>query len=101
MNAREDMDAALKKIVLPALREMGYTGSMPHLRRVGDRVDLITFQFNPHGGSFVIEAGSGPKEGFTTSWGKFIPAKKMRAWDLHPNQRPRLQPSGAPGNQWF
>ena len=74
---------------------------MPHLRRIGDRVDLITFQFNRYGGSFVVEAGSGSKEGLTTSWGKFIPATKMRAWDLDANQRPRLQPCGALDDPWF
>ena len=101
MNTREDMDAAIRKIVLPEVRQLGYKGSLPHLRRITDRVDLLTFQFDPYGGGFFVEAGSGPKEGITMSWGKFIPAEKMRAWDLPADQRARL-PLGTYGkSQWF
>jgi hypothetical protein len=102
MNSREEMDAALKKIVIPALRERGFTGSFPHFRRIKEEVDLLTFQFDRNGGGFVIETAKGKKEGFTTHWGKHIPAAKLTAWDLHPDQRKRLKP-GADGStdSWF
>jgi hypothetical protein len=102
MNLRDDMMAALKKVVLPALRQRGYKGSFPHLRRIREDVDLLTFQFDQNGGGFVIEAAKGKKEGFTTYWGKFIPADKLCASDLHPDQRKRIQP-GADGStdSWF
>lgn len=58
MATRAEMDAALKKIVVPALREMGFKGSMPHLRRARDgAIDLMTFQFRSYGGAFVVEVG--------------------------------------------
>jgi hypothetical protein len=101
MKTRADMDAALKTVVVPALRKMGYTGSMPHLRRIRERVDLLTFQFDRYGGGFAIEVGSAPKEGITTTWGKFIPAAKLRSWDLPANQRPRLVPIGERPSHWF
>jgi len=102
MSTREDIDAALKKFVIPALRERGFTGSFPHFRRVKEDVDLLTFQFDRNGGGFVIETAKGKKEGFTTHFGKHIPANKLTAWDLHPNQRKRLRP-GADGStdSWF
>jgi hypothetical protein len=102
MNTREDMDAALKKLVVPALRQRGFTGSFPHFRRIAEEVDLLTFQFDRNGGGFVVEAAKGKKEGFTTHWGKHIPAAKLTAWDLHPNQRRRLR-RGSDGStdSWF
>src|SRR4051812_7425465 len=100
MNTREAMDAALKNVVVPRLRNLGYTGSMPHFRRLGPRVDLITFQFDKWGGGFTIEIGSASNEGFTTYWGKFIPPEKLKAWDLNVQERHRLTPLGNPG-AWF
>ena len=96
------MTAALKKNVLPALRNMGFTGTFPHLRRIADHVDLMTFQFDRNGGGFVMEAARGELSGFTTHWGKFIPANKLTAWDLHPDQRIRIQPKQGGGtDSWF
>jgi len=102
MNTREQMDAALKKLVVPVLRERGFSGSFPHFRRIKEEVDLLTFQFDRNGGGFVIEAAKGKKEGFTTHWGKHIPAAKLTAWDLHPNDRKRLKPGPTGGtDSWF
>ncbi len=102
MKTREDMDAALKKVVIPALRKHGFTGSFPHFRRINEEVDLLTFQFDRHGGGFIIEAAKGKKEGFTTYWGKHIPAFKLTAWDLHPSDRKRLKPpSVSDTDYWF
>lgn len=97
---RDQMIAALREVVLPVLRDMGFTGSFPHFRRIRDtQIDLLTFQFNRHGGSFVVEASFCAPDGFTTSWGAHIPPKKVRAHDIHPNQRPRLDSNHADG--WF
>ncbi|OYU41701.1 MAG: hypothetical protein CFE44_28275 [Burkholderiales bacterium PBB4] len=96
------MDAALKAIVVPVLRERGFTGSFPHFRRIAAAVDLVTFQFDRNGGGFVIETAVAKKEGFTTHWGKHIPASKLTAWDLNPNERKRLKPrEGAGTDAWF
>nr|WP_268888411.1 DUF4304 domain-containing protein [Heyndrickxia shackletonii] len=41
------MISALKKIVVPELRERGFKGSFPHFRRIFEnKIDLITFQFD-------------------------------------------------------
>jgi hypothetical protein len=99
---RSEMEAALKRIVVPELRRAGFTGSFPHFRRVRQAVDLLTFQFDRHGGGFVIEVATGEPGGFTTHWGKHIPANKLTAWDLHPDQRKRLkQASGGGTDSWF
>src|SRR5215470_9861393 len=100
---REAMDGALKKAVIPSLRQAGFTGSFPHFRRAGAfAVDLLTFQFDKNGGGFVIELGRCSREGFTTHWGKHIPASRVTALDLHPDQRHRIKPREGPGtDSWF
>lgn len=93
------MMASLKNLVVPVLRERGFKGSFPHFRRLkNDQIDLLTFQFDRHGGGFVIEISKCPPEGFTTAWGKQILPNKVTAWDM--NERHRL---GAPagGDHWF
>lgn len=86
---RQMMDNALKKIVVPYLREQGFKGSFPHFRRKNDNnIDLITFQFNRWGGSFVVELTTCPLEGIITHWGKEIPPNKVTAHDV--NNRFRL-----------
>ena len=100
---RESMDQALKGMVVPRLREAGFTGSLPHFRRrSGEAIDLLTFQFDRNGGGFVVELARCAKDGFTTPWGKHIPATKVTAWDLNPAYRHRIQPlSGAGTDSWF
>lgn len=86
---RKRMAAALKKIVVQKLRDEGFKGSFPHFRRFNENnIDLITFQFNRWGGSFVVELASCPKEGTTMSWGEKIPPNKVTAHDM--NERYRL-----------
>ena len=96
------MKEALMAIVLPRLRQVGFTGSFPHLRRrCSDRIDLLTFQFDRYGGGFIIEISQCAPEGFTTYWGKQIPPEKVRAWDV-PNGSARIQPRKGSGMDcWF
>ena len=57
-DARNQMIAALKAVVLPVWRERGFTGSFPHLRRDrGDQIDLITCAESPA----VKPAFAGPR----------------------------------------
>lgn len=100
---REEMEAELKGAVVPALRLSGFKGSLPHFRRPGpNAIDLLTFQFDRSGGGFVIEISRCSLDGFTTHWGKHIPASKVSAWDLHPDQRHRIQPRhGGDTDAWF
>jgi Domain of unknown function (DUF4304) len=102
-DAGDQMTKALKDIVVPRLRELGFEGSFPHLRRRrADRVDLFTFQFDRHGGGFIVEIAQCAPEGVTTHWGKQIAANKVTAWDLPPAQRARIRPGEGSGTaSWF
>jgi hypothetical protein len=97
------MTQALKSIVIPKLRDRGFIGSFPHFRRIGqERIDLFTFQFDRHGGGFIIEIAQCAPNGFTTHWGKQIPPQKVTAHDMHPDQRIRIQPkTGSGTDSWF
>lgn len=87
-NSREDMDAAIKARVLPHLRTMGFSGSLPNLRRErGDAVDLLCFQFRSSGGAFVVEIGRVSSEGFDFRGARVLPAKARVA---HTRERQRL-----------
>ena len=100
---RANMEQELKLQVIPWLREQGFVGSMPHMRRISTtHVDLLTFQFDRHGGGFIVEIAQCPPAGIVTPWGKAIPAKNARAWDVHPSRRKRIaafESAGADG--WF
>lgn len=59
-NNRTIMVSCLKSNVVPVLKEFGFTGSFPHFRRFNnDSIDLITFQTNKYGGSFLVEVSAG------------------------------------------
>src|SRR4051812_788287 len=102
-DARDQMKKALKDVVVPRLRETGFAGSIPHLRRRRpDRIDLFTFQFDRHGGGFIIELAQCAPEGFTTHWGKQIAPDKVTPSDLPLTQRARIQPRvGSGTDSWF
>jgi hypothetical protein len=102
-NLRVSMDAVLKETVLPALRSSGFKGSFAHFRRfTNDSVELLTFQFDKWGGGFIVEIACGSIDGFTMPWGEHIPAKKLTAHHLHPNNRTRIQPiEGSGADAWF
>lgn len=97
------MIKALQAIVIPRLRERGFKGSFPHFRRPSaERIDLLTFQFDKWGGGFVVEISKCPPDGITSYWGERIPPNKVRAWDVHPAERLRLQPRpGSSTSDWF
>jgi len=97
------MISSLKKLFVPALRERGFEGSFPHFRRIGkSQIDLVTVQFDRHGGGFVIEISKCAPEGIVTPWGAQIPPNRVRAWDLHPNDRRRLgSPRQGKDGYWF
>src|ERR1043166_129331 len=102
-DTREQMSQALKAVVVPILRERGFTGTFPHFRRrKPERIVFFTFQVDRHGGGFVIEIGRCEPSGCTTHWGKQIAPAKVTAWDLPPKQRARIRPSDGSGtDSWF
>ena len=102
--SRLKMNNALKKIVIPYLREHHFKGSFPHFRRKNNtHMDLITFQFNRYGGSFVVELATCPLIGLTTSWGEDIPFNKVTAHDVSSRYRliQDLENESNASNQWF
>jgi hypothetical protein len=79
---RAEMDAALKRLVVPELRALGFKGSMPHLRRErAGAFDLLSFQFSKWGGAFAVEIGRFPLAGLQHSW-KFVAPEKVKNFDL-------------------
>lgn len=100
-NEREMMNNALKKVAVSFLREQGFRGTLPHFRRKNKtNIDLITFQFNRWGGSFVVELATCSVEGVTTYWGEQIQPNKVTAHDV--NERFRLgATSKEEEGKWF
>ena len=94
------MLAVLKQRVVPNLRSRGFKGSMPHFRRADSNgIDLLTFQFDRHGGGFVVELAVCPADGFTLSWGEHVPASQVTAHHL--TKRLRLGAVGKETDHWF
>jgi hypothetical protein len=83
VKSRPVMDRVLRETLVAELRTRGFTGSLPHLRRIRpDRIDLLTIQYSRSGGKFaVVLAQCGP-QGYRTDWGEDIPPSKVTAHDL-------------------
>ncbi len=55
-SSRDEAIRYIKSIILPELRKIGFKGSYPHFRRENaEGYDLLSFQFNKYGGSFLME----------------------------------------------
>ena len=53
---RRAIDASLKTVTVPFLRQSGFKGSFPHFyREIDGHVDLLMFQYRLDGSSFVVE----------------------------------------------
>ncbi|MEY4875870.1 MAG: hypothetical protein RL708_1019 [Bacteroidota bacterium] len=89
-SSKEEMVKHLKKLVVPHLRQIDFTGSFPHFRRLtSDRVNFLTFQFDRHGGGFVIEIANAKNETFKRYGGIEIEPNKLNAHAL--TKRKRIQ----------
>jgi hypothetical protein len=92
------MDEALKHIVIPRLREMGFTGSRPNFRRKrGDTWDLLAFQFSAFRPAFIVELGRWPDAEIHRA-GRILGPKKATL--VYTNDRHRLGAEGR-GDHWF
>jgi hypothetical protein len=100
---RKLMEDALQRLVVSRLRTLGFKGSFPHFRRMGSaQIDLLSFQFDKWGGGFVVEIAKCPPQGVRLPWGEEVPPEKVKAGDLHPTDRLRLQPKlGGSPSDWF
>jgi hypothetical protein len=102
--ARDKMIAALKEIVVPTLRDMGFRGSFPHFRRQRDeQLDLLTFQFSQWGGRFAVEISSCPATGYALHTGESVSAERAHVHHQQPRSRLRLGVRPPPNNcdHWF
>lgn len=81
--ARDAMIDVLEQIVVPALTRKGFTGKFPHFRRITpDRIDLLSFYFNPYGHGFVYKFGRCGPRGFVKRNGKRVPPEKLSTSDM-------------------
>ncbi|WP_197693865.1 DUF4304 domain-containing protein [Vogesella sp. LIG4] len=95
------MKEALKLIFVQRLRDLGFSGLLPHFRRRREAgIDLLTLQFDRNGGGFVVEISRCSPDGVMTHWGKHIPPTKVTAHDLPPDRRHRLG-SPRPGSDGY
>jgi hypothetical protein len=103
MTDRQTMIAELKRVVQPHLRAEKFVGAFPHFRRLGQgAIDLVTFQFDRHGGGFLIEIARCPVDGLLSASGVPVPPNRTSAWDVHPNYRKRIQQRPGSGTEcWF
>ena len=92
IKSRPIMDRMLKEIFVPELRARGFTGSLPHFRRIrSGRIDLISFQYANRGGRFMVNLSQCGPDGVKTDWGKEIPPDKVTAHDVFEHQRLRFK----------
>jgi hypothetical protein len=96
------MTAALKRVVVPALRDLGFAGTFPHFRRAADdRTDLLSVQFSQWDDKFAVEVGVFPAAGYA-SGGATLPAADVRMRHLlFGTDRTRVGPPDADGDRWF
>jgi hypothetical protein len=98
--ARKQMELALKTVVVPVLRGLGFKGSMPHFRRLYDKkADLLTFQFNLSGGSFVAEMSVCSQADIAKHWRSDLTLKTITAHDM--GRRRRLGSVSQGSDYWF
>ena len=89
---RTKMTESLKELFVPELKSLNFNGSFPHFRRtIGDKTNLLTFQFDRHGGGFIIEIANFQGTKFKTNFGERIQINKLTAHDI--NDRKRIYPN--------
>lgn len=86
------MRAALKRIVLPALRERGFTGELPHLRRVTpDATWTFSTRTWKWGGRFIVDLGRAPSGAYATVTGEVMAPAELTSWHLRDADRATLR----------
>lgn len=86
------MRAALKRVVLPELRARGFSGELPHLRRlVPDATHTFTVQVSRWGGELIVELGRAPAGPYVTASGEAIAPDALQAFHMRDGDRARLR----------
>jgi len=89
------MRRELKKVVLPALDALGFSGKgLCFQRRRDEMLDLLEFQYWKYGGEFILEFARREQGDLTTSWGEVVPEEKITAAHISPLKRARLEQRG-------
>ena len=84
--------AALRRHVVPALRERGFRGELPHLRRItATATHTFTLQVSKWGGEFIIELGRAPAGPYETSTGEVVEPSELTSWHVRDADRARLR----------
>ena len=70
---------------------------------MSNRINLLTFQFDRHGGGFVVEICNCSEKGATTYWGKKIEPNKITAHDLSIRKRIQsdMDSPNSSTDEWF
>ena len=97
---REQIDAELKRVLVPEFRRLGFRGSFPNFYR--DRaghIDLATVQFSSGGGKFVVELAYADNSRKNVYIYKDTPAAKLRV--AQTTNRLRLGAEAPAKDHWF
>lgn len=96
---RKKMDAALKEIAIPFLRQQGFKGSFPHFRREKDgQLNLLTFQFSLYSPEFVVEIATCATNGHAI-WHSFLQPSECRV--SHMGKRLRIGSIKNKKDYWY
>ena len=96
------MTRELKFFVVPEIKALGFSGIFPHFRREKNgRFEFVSFQFNRHGGSFVLECGFAMLHDLP-DFAKKLPFKKLTYGNARPHNRLRIKPDASTAEDfWF
>lgn len=100
---KQHMLTALKAVFIPALRQRGFKGSLPHFyRNTPARADFVSIQFYSAGGSFVVEIACCPPDGPAAGPGKGLPIARLNTTYFGTGRiRLTQEGNGQTGEQWF
>jgi hypothetical protein len=88
----ELMRKALKKVLLPELNRIGFTGTSSNFqRRSAENLDLLSIEYWKYGGQFILEFARSKRGALNTSWGEVVQEEKIGVAHISPLQRARLQ----------
>jgi hypothetical protein len=96
------MREALQRTVVPELRKRGFTGKLPHLRRLLPQgTHTFTVHTSKWGGEFIVELGRAPAGAYRTSTGEVMPAELLTSYHLQGSDRARLRRRTGTREAWF
>jgi hypothetical protein len=96
------MRDALRRFVARDLCTRGFTGKLPHLRRVTPQgTHTFTVQTSKWGGEFIIELGRAPAGPYRTATGEAVPAERLTSYHLRGSHRARLRRRTGAREVWF